>query len=265
MDSMSDKYSKVRKQVFSTPVDLDPKLIEFVDGTDSHNFLKNPAGQNVYLYLTLFIKRLSEYYFSKKIHELKILDWGCGKGQVTYLLRRLGATPISCDVQSGMSDSSFAQERPILDKVGIVVEPLFHEYALPFESNSMDIILSFGVLEHVPNDFESLKEINRLLKPKGLFFCFNLPYIFSWTQRLAYIRGNYYHDRLYSKSHVFELLKKTGFNLLDFWHRQLFPKNNVRYPYYQLFELLDQFFTNRTPLRYLATNIEFVASKHDFE
>ena len=189
------------------------------------------------------------------------MDWGCGKGHVAYLLNKLGARSICCDIQSDSSDSRFGQETPILDKNSIFVEPLSHEYELPFEKESMDVVLSFGVLEHVPNDFESLKEINRILKPTGLFFCFNLPYVFSWTQNLSHIMSNPYHNRLYSKSHVCELLKKTGFDLLDLWHRQLLPKNSIRYPRYQFFESLDQFITEYTPFRYIASNIEFVASK----
>lgn len=125
----------------------------------------------------------------------------------------------------------------------------------------MDVVLSVGVLEHVDNDLESLKEINRILKLGGLFFCFNLPYVFSWTQNLAHIKGNYYHDRLYSKFRVYELLGNTSFELLDMWHRQLLPKNSLKYPAYQFFELLDQFFTEHTPLKNFATNVEFVASK----
>ncbi len=254
-------YQRLRKQIFSKSIPLDIELTKTVEKHDGHEFLINPASQNVYLYLTQFVKTFSEPYFSKKINDLQILDWGCGKGHASYFLSKLGAKPISCDVKSNSADSTFNQETPIIRKNNISVEPLTHEYQLPFENESMNIVLSFGVLEHVPNDFESLKEINRILKPKGLFFCFNLPYIFSWGQRLAHIRGNYYHDRLYSKRQVVKLLKKTNFSLLDFWHRQLLPKNSIRYPKYRFFESLDQFFTETTPLKYLATNIEFVANK----
>jgi hypothetical protein len=39
----------------------------------------------------------------------------------------------------------------------------------------------------------------------------------------------------------------------------LFPKNRVRYPFYRGFEAADQFLVRYTPLKYFATNIEFVA------
>lgn len=259
--SVNKKYSDIRKYAFSQSIPVDTELIKTVHGYDSHNFLTNPAGQNIYLYLTSFVKLLSEYHFSQRIEDLKILDWGCGKGHVSYFLSKLGAKPISCDLKSDCSDSSFGQLTPIIDNNSIFVIPLSHEYNLPFEDESMDVILSFGVLEHVSNDFKSLKEINRILKPRGLFFCFNLPYIFSWTQNLAHIMGNYYHDRLYSKFQIGNLLTNIGFEVLDLWHRQLLPKNSFKYRWYQLFEILDQFLTEYTPLRYLATNIELVATK----
>jgi len=53
--------------------------------------------------------------------------------------------------------------------------------------------------------------------------------------------------------------------LLDTWYRQLLPKNSVRYPNFRLFERLDQFTTEHTPLRYFATNIEFVSAKPQLE
>jgi len=258
-----DRYIEIRKTVFSQAIALDPELTESVQGYDSHNFLINPAGQNIYLYLTLFVKMLVEYHFGQSISELKILDWGCGKGHVSYLLQQLTAQPISCDRLSPDADSSFGQQTPIIDKNQIAVVELDHEYELPFESRSLDVVLSFGVLEHVPHDAKSLLEINRVLRPQGLFFCFNLPYKLSWTQNLAHLRGNYYHDRLYSKSQVHQLLDDSSLEVIDLWHRQLLPKNNIRYPQYRLFESIDQHLTEFTPFKYLATNIEFVAVKPD--
>jgi len=49
--------------------------------------------------------------------------------------------------------------------------------------------------------------------------------------------------------------------LVDLWYRQLLPKNSVHYPNFRLFEKMDQFATENTPLRYFATNVEFVSVK----
>ena len=57
------------------------------------------------------------------------------------------------------------------------------------------------------------------------------------------------------------MIENNGFEIIDLWHRQLFPKNSIKYPMYQLFEAIDQLLTENTIFKYFATNIEFVARK----
>ncbi len=250
----------LRRSNFQKTQPLNQQLLDLTLDADSHAFLRNPTSQNVYLYLTSYVKAFSEYWFKKSLSELKILDWGCGKGHISYLMREMGAEITSCDVR-GADDSSFGQNTPIIEKASIDIIPLEHPYILPFKDTSFDIVLSFGVLEHVPNHLQSLQEINRILRPSGLFFCFFLPYHLSWTQRLAHLRRDFYHDRLYSKNMVKNLLEQSKLELVDIWHRQLLPKNSISYTNYHKFEFIDQWLTERTPLKYTATNIEFVACK----
>ena len=111
-------------------------------------------------------------------------------------MRDLGPRQVdSYDILSDKDDSSFGQQTPIITKFGIQVRPLEHEYNLPYDDNAFDIVLSVGVLEHVPNDVASMAEIRRVLKPGGLFFpasFFQLNLL--WTQKVAHLRGNNYHD-----------------------------------------------------------------------
>jgi 2-polyprenyl-3-methyl-5-hydroxy-6-metoxy-1,4-benzoquinol methylase len=76
---------------------------------------------------------------------------------------------------SGGGDSTFGQEVPIVERFGIQVEPIQHEYVLPYDSASFDALLSVGVLEHVANERASLAEIAQVLKPQGLFFASSFP------------------------------------------------------------------------------------------
>ena len=259
---MIESVRLLRRRIFHTPWPLDEEIRAIAGSLDTHSFLENPAGQLAYIYLTQFVKAFAEQHFGRPFNSLHVLDWGCGKGHVSKLTLGLGPKQLdSCDVLSEQEDSSFGQQTPILERFKIQVKPLEHPYILPYEDGIFDIVLSFGVLEHVPNDRASLAEITRVLKPGGLFFCFFLPTKLSWTQEIAHRRGNNYHDRLYTESLVKEMLGSNHLELLDLWYRQILPKNTIRYPAFRFFERADQLVTEHTPLRYFATNMEFVCAK----
>lgn len=255
-----NSYRALRRELFSARLPLDQRLTELSRPYPTHFFLANPASQNSYLFLLRYLREFSERWFEVPSSRLSILDWGCGKGFCSYLLGKQSFRVTSCDVARSADDSAFGQETPIIKAERLDVIGLDDEVRLPFEDASFDIVLSMGVLEHVKDDFRSLEEIRRILKPRGLLFCFFLPYRLSWTQYVSRRGGNNYHDRLYTKNGTRALLRRAGFNVEDMWHRQLLPKNSVRYPAYHLFEALDQTLVRFTPLRLLTTNIEFVAS-----
>jgi SAM-dependent methyltransferase len=259
---MDDSVQSLRRNIFTKRWPLDDDLTALAAKLPTHRYLENPAGQYAYIYLTHFVKALAEHQTGKPFSDLTVLDWGCGKGHVSKILQELGPKQLdSCDVLSDKEDSTFGQQTPIIERFNIKVKPLEHEYLLPYEDGIFDVVLSVGVLEHVPNDRASLGEIARILKPGGLFFCFYLPTKLSWTQKIAHWRGNDYHDRLYTKVQVQQMLGEAGLELIDLWYRQILPKNTVAYPNFRLFEKLDQLVTEYSPLRYFATNIEFVSLK----
>ena len=260
-ENFQAEAQELRKVSFHKQLPLNSKLLELISGDNDNKFLSNSPIHNVYLYLVDYMVNLASRWFKTDATQLNVLDWGCGKGQITFLLNERGVSVTSADRLDDSDDSSFGQSTPIISKTGIQVVGLEHDYLLPFADESFEIIISMGVLEHVPNELESLKEINRILKPGGLLFCFFLPYQYSWTQNLAHLRGNFYHDRLYSKQIVMDLLSASQFDLLDIWNRQLLPKNSVQYPNYHLFESMDQWLTDHTPIKHLGTNIEFTATK----
>lgn len=258
----NNSVRRLRRNSFAQRWPLDEEIRKVASTTASHRFLENPSGQYSYVYLTQFVKHLAEKRFGVPFAKLDVLDWGCGKGHVSKLLRDLGPNKVdSCDLLAGGDDSTFGQAVPIIRGFNIQVKPLEHEYILPYNSASFDVVLSVGVLEHVSNEPGSLAEIARVLKPGALFFCFFLPTRFSWTQQIARWTGDNYHSRLYTERHVREMLGSIGLTPLDLWYRQLLPKNSVRYPKFRFFERLDLLITENTPLRYFATNLEFVSFK----
>lgn len=249
----------IRSQAFRRRYELDAGLLDLIRDVPGHEFLRNPAGQLVYLYLTAYVAEAAAYWCGTPASELRVLDWGSGTGQTSFLLERLGVHTTMADIATGQPDSSFVGPGPLL--AGRDVVPLSHPWRLPFEDAAFDVVLSFGVLEHVEDDVRSLAELRRVTKPQGLLFVFFLPQVLSWTQRVAHLRGNRYHDRLYRMGRSKAMLETSGFRVLDGWYRQLLPKNTVRWPCFRHVERVDQFASSRTPLRYFTTDIEFVATR----
>lgn len=225
----------------------------------SHQHLGNATGSIYVRQANLVSEIASEQLKGKGHNNIKVLDWGCGKGQISYLLSNMGLDVTSCDILCSAEDSTFGQETPIIDEYEIKVDMLQHDWELPYDDQSFDIIVSFGVLEHVKNDRESLSEIHRVLKSGGHFVVFFLPNLFSWSQWLARIRGDWYHDRLYSITSISEMLSENNIQVEHIWRGQLFPKN--RFGDYNILEKLDRFLTNFTPLSLISTNIELIGTK----
>jgi ubiquinone/menaquinone biosynthesis C-methylase UbiE len=189
----------------------------------------------------------------------RLLDWGCGWGQVTALLRAAGVDTVPFDYRAGL-------EAPTTERLERFPEIEAHlssdPVALPFEGGSFDTVLSCGVLEHVPDPDGSVAEIGRVLRPGGMFYVTNLPNRYSYSERAARLLGLYYHgklphDRVYTKRTVHELLGRHGFSVEEIRRAHMLPLTlgGPARPIWALSSALE-----RVPgLNVFATSLELVA------
>ena len=77
------------RSVLSAPVVADDFLSQVARTTPSHQFLANSA-QAVYGRQVAFLSAILNDYQSVPTGQIKVLDWGCGKGHITYLLQNRG-------------------------------------------------------------------------------------------------------------------------------------------------------------------------------
>lgn len=89
----------------------------------------------------------------------RVLDLGCGAGEMVGYLRQAGLDAWGCDSQEFIT--KFQGGDHLLD---ITLCP----YRLPAEDNSFDAVISNSVLEHAQNKEEIFREILRVLKPGGV-------------------------------------------------------------------------------------------------
>jgi ubiquinone/menaquinone biosynthesis C-methylase UbiE len=155
----------------------------------------------------------------------RILDWGCGWGQVTKLLleRKLDVTAFDYDP---------SVERPEVVALERFPEVRAHRspdpVLLPFDDDAFDAVLSLGVLEHVARPHESLDELKRVLVPRGTLYVYKLPNRYSYLERLAKALGLYYHgaaphDAVYTKRSALELVSAHGFEIREFRRANMLP------------------------------------------
>jgi ubiquinone/menaquinone biosynthesis C-methylase UbiE len=93
----------------------------------------------------------------------RVLDLGCGRGESSAEIIRLGAYPIAMDY----SASAVKLTHRYLDGRSVVIQA--DATRLPFPSGCFDRVLMGDVIEHLPWDMgvQSLREIMRVLKPGG--------------------------------------------------------------------------------------------------
>ena len=169
----------------------------------------------------------------KQVPRGDVLDWGCGYGQMTYLLKRRGLNVTSFDI----GDPAAAKLPDVPLCRGLEVVRSSHPTDLPFPDRSFDAVLSCGVLEHVDemsepgNEIKSLHEIARVLKPGGTFLVYQLPQRFAWQEAvLRRLKIGYTHPRRFHLGEISALLQRTGFSVQRVRRANLLPKTLTGMP-----------------------------------
>jgi ubiquinone/menaquinone biosynthesis C-methylase UbiE len=195
---------------------------------------------------------------------MQILDWGCRHAPDSCMLKTVypHVTISGCDT---MNDdfSTFH------DYAGLNFTTLNHTYELPYDDAHFDAVISGGVLEHVAFEYESLKEVWRVLKDGGLFFITFLPNSRSWSENLSRLIGSMNgHNRTYSLSETRAMLLRRGFSLETSGYHQIFPTlgksasdNMFRKMYAGLTVPLNRPLEHVPVLRSVASNLYLVVRK----
>jgi len=107
-----------------------------------------------------------------------LLEAGCGNGQIVQSYIKNGASKI-IGLDFSFSMLKVACQRAKLNHYEEKFIPIQGDiYTLPFKSGQIDFVFIYGVLEHLEKPIIALKEIFRVLKPKG-FLALGVPRKYS--------------------------------------------------------------------------------------
>jgi len=155
----------------------------------------------------------------------RVLDWGCGWGQMTDLLSRRGIDVEAFDVNPAVSGPTRRALENFPPHTALISGD---ERTLPYPDRSFDAVLSCGVLEHVVDPDASLDELGRVLRPRGHLYVYKLPNRYSYLEKIAKVAGLYYHgrlehDRLYTPSAAREIVERHGFVVTELRRANMLP------------------------------------------
>lgn len=113
----------------------------------------------------------------------QILDIGCGFGGVTKLVRDHVRAREAHGVDLDGHALREAEEKEVVTRcVDIRTDPL------PYTDAAFDLVFSFGMMDSLPTFDPLIREIHRVLSPKG-HVLISLPNLASWHNRLILLRG----------------------------------------------------------------------------
>jgi SAM-dependent methyltransferase len=141
----------------------------------------------------------------------RVLEWGCQAALDSCIYRMRYGNSVElygCDVYE------MGAYKPFYDFSGIHYSKIEHPYRLEYQECFFDVATSNGVLEHVPDDLNSVKEIYRILKPGGIFVITCLPNKYSYTELFQRLRNGVAHERLYTLDLASKILVQAGFRTI---------------------------------------------------
>lgn len=151
----------------------------------------------------IYLMHIASYNFAENFCGNKqILDLGCGSGYGSARIAKIAEYVEAVDVAGDAIDFAKSSYR----MANLKFRKIDHQYPLPFEDASFDVILSFQVIEHVHNEKVYLQEARRVLKPSGTIIIITpdrkhrlLPIQKPW---------NRWHIREYSRKELESLIRQ---------------------------------------------------------
>jgi SAM-dependent methyltransferase len=105
----------------------------------------------------------------RRVEGWHVLDVGCGHGFYSLDPARRGATFVGCDLDR----PALASSRRITQRLGLdgrTIFPAADGIALPLPDQSVDLVVSNCVLEHIADDKAALAAMARVLRVEGILF-----------------------------------------------------------------------------------------------
>jgi len=125
-----------------------------------------------------FLHVLGDLLSPSEIKGKTILDAGCGQGRFSYFLKKYGASTV---VSFDLGEQTLIAQNNLKGKNVHVVQASI--YDPPFKS-VFDLVISIGVIHHLPDPEKGFRQLFQLLKVKGKIFI----WVYGYSSIIPVIR-----------------------------------------------------------------------------
>jgi len=180
--------------------------------------------------LRALIQEKYELNILRKMSSIKnieiALEIGCGNGNGTKLIKQyfLPKNIIAIDLDERMMN--IAQKR---NNDTSVIYKAMDASKLDFPDNYFDAVFDFGIIHHIPNWKDCIKEVRRVLKPNGEFICEEVS-IETFTKGIGRLWRKLFdhpYDYMFTPKQFTDYLHHTGFEILNY--KELNPLRLIRH------------------------------------
>jgi SAM-dependent methyltransferase len=148
------------------------------------------------------------------LKDKRILDVGCGLGMYTAAFGRYSATVYGTEVEHDRARQAAGRATAIVRAVG---------EALPFRSNTFDVVYSHEVLEHVADDRQAVREAVRVTRPGGAVVVYVPNRLWPFETHGIYWRGVYHYGNIPLVNYLPDFVR----NRLA-WHVRAYTRQGLR-------------------------------------
>ncbi len=199
-----------------------------------------------------------------------VLDYGCGDGDSSLELIRMGASKV---VGIDISDVSVENAKKEASKEGVAGRAQFYVMDaenMEFDDNTFDLIYESGVLHHLDLQ-KAYVELSRVLRGDGAIICNEAlghnPLIQCYRERTPHLRTEWEVEHILRRQDIdsakayFSKIDMVGFFHLASIAAVPFRRTSVFEPVLKILEAVDNILLRLPVLKWQAWQIIFVLSQ----
>jgi 2-polyprenyl-3-methyl-5-hydroxy-6-metoxy-1,4-benzoquinol methylase len=189
--------------------------LELVSGDDRMLWLYRNRSERMDATVAMFPEarrrfHLARYLFAARyVAEKRVADIACGTGYGCRTLVETGGAANVTGIDHDADAIAYARQQHGLPEVQYALAPADRT---PIAEGSLDCVVSFETIEHVPEDAALIDEFARILRPNGLLIC-STPN--QWPLDIAP-----HHVRVYTRDSFLQALDRR------FSVEQMFNQNS---------------------------------------